>query len=494
MKPIILLSLAVLATTCVAQQDSAVVDQQNTEFRIHENGLIYDDETMKKLSHIVDSLNIRFRQCEPRDYKSFAQGFATFVTVDKNKKAATGAIRDNISLEAFRKKFPKAEVERVRIYKYTFTNYKKERTVCYTSFPFPDDNEKALYLPLTNANDKTNGWVMEEDEDVSALFLEDLESPSFPQVYAQLIQYVDCMVDTTATIYFQEAERETFDSLPPGSKVRQYLELANDFGGEPEYPRDLDVETPFYEQAIHKYRREHAQWNNKRLAALDEKMKEQHNQILLQEATDEALSLGRSSDVLEFYVERYLSPGQALKLKRHRQVVGFCSMDSRPRDHAADICRLAATTAQWDIFLRAHLDIMNDNFVRASDGSYAWAGRGTYLKELEALNINATDLLIGTCLRSSTVSDNHYHGDISRIGRALAESHDLDAVSTRLLAMIKDDQLDLFNRLLTVYVFNHFNYNLPEDAVERRKANVAELQAAIATLPDDLVKALEKLR
>ena len=74
-----------------------------------------------------------------------------------------------------------------------------------------------------------------------------------------------------------------------------------------------------------------------------------------------------------------------LEKMRKTRVVGTCSMDSRPREHAINIAMLSAETTHWEVFLRAHLDIMNDRFERVSDGSYAWAGRKTYIKELEEL-------------------------------------------------------------------------------------------------------------
>jgi hypothetical protein len=173
-------------------------------------------------------------------------------------------------------------------------------------------------------------------------------------------------------------------------------------------------------------------------------------------------------------------------MKRMRKPVGYCSQDRTPRIHAAEICKLAAVTAKWDIFLRAHLDIMNDNFARRSDGSYAWAGRGTYLRELEALDIDAVDLLIGTGLRSSNVSANHYFADIGRIGRALSETKDPQGLEEKLIRMIGDNDLDLFNRLLMAYVFQNYNFHVMDE--KRKGNNLTVLKNAIATLPTAVSK------
>jgi hypothetical protein len=146
-----------------------------------------------------------------------------------------------------------------------------------------------------------------------------------------------------------------------------------------------------------------------------------------------------------------------------------------------NICQLAAETTQWDIFLRSHLDIMNDRFERVSDGSYAYAGRKTYLKELEELEIETVDLLLGTSLRVENVSDNHYWGSISRVGRALSDIGDKENLESRIMSMIKDERLDPYNRLLFGYLFSNYAYNLEDE--EKSKASLAALESAIKEMP-----------
>ncbi|MBK7243510.1 MAG: hypothetical protein IPH98_06560 [Saprospiraceae bacterium] len=65
---------------------------------------------------------------------------------------------------------------------------------------------------------------------------------------------------------------------------------------------------------------------------------------------------------------------------------------------------------------------MNDRFDRKSDGSYAWGQRNTYIKELEELNINVPDLILGILFRIENPASNHYFGSIGRVGRALSET------------------------------------------------------------------------
>tara|TARA_Y100000589_G_scaffold332273_1_gene391073 strand:- start:4951 stop:6192 length:1242 start_codon:yes stop_codon:yes gene_type:complete len=169
---------------------------------------------------------------------------------------------------------------------------------------------------------------------------------------------------------------------------------------------------------------------------------------------------------------------------RSTRVIGFCSMDSRPRKHAVNIAMLSAETQNWEIFLRAHLDVMNDRFERVSDGSYAWGARKTYIKELEELNIDVLDLIIGISLRAENSSHNHYYGSISRIGRALSETNNKAQVEKQLFEILRNKDLDLYNRILILYIIENYIYNLTnEDEKQKLKT---ELKESIKTFPKRL--------
>ena len=173
-----------------------------------------------------------------------------------------------------------------------------------------------------------------------------------------------------------------------------------------------------------------------------------------------------------------------LETLRSTRVVGLCSMDDRPRRHAVNIAMLSAETQNWQVFLRAHLDVMNDRFERASDGSYAWGRRKTYIRELEELNINVLDLILGISLRVEDPALNHYQGSIRRIGRALSETQNKNEVESELLALPKDKELDLYNRILAFYILDNYIYNLTDES-EKQKLNM-QLKDAINSLPQEL--------
>ena len=179
-----------------------------------------------------------------------------------------------------------------------------------------------------------------------------------------------------------------------------------------------------------------------------------------------------------------------LEEMRSTRVVGGCSMDNRPRVHAINIALLSAETYNWEVFLKSHLDIMNDRFDRMSDGSYAWAERNTYIKELEELNINVTDLILGISFRIENPASNHYFGRIGRIGRALSETKNRYEIEKAMLSIISDNSLDIYNRLLFYFLYKNYN-NYTKDVTLKRE-NSEKLAIASNTFPPFISERLKE--
>lgn len=166
---------------------------------------------------------------------------------------------------------------------------------------------------------------------------------------------------------------------------------------------------------------------------------------------------------------------------RSTKVMGFCSMDDSPRIHAVNIALLSAETTNWEVFLKSHLDIMNDRFDRMSDGSYAQAQRQTYIKELEDLDINVPELILGISLRVENPSRNHYYGSIGRLGRAISESKQKEEFEKEMLSMMGDPKLDDYNRVIAYFLYRSYLsylYSGKDNSEKNQK-----LKTAIAGLP-----------
>lgn len=389
------------------------------EFKTYSNGLIYNEKTMEKLGHIVDSLNLKFKTCDAnKKCYSKLQTHGTVVRLTSEKAdAACDDMTKQISLDDFLKKYPDAIIEKdVLILKSKYTTYQNQKMIEIEEFDFKSDyglsissDDLTLY-----ERDLQNKWLFEYNEkseyskeSVSAFFFnEKFESKELPQKYSLMIGYADCLIDTS-TAKFKE-------DLKSG-----------------------DVDLP-------------KNWM---------KLSDKEKKKLLDEM-------------------------------RSTQVTGFCSMDSRPREHAVNIALLAAETSSWEVFLKAHLDVMNDRFDRMSDGSYAQEERQTYIKELEELDINVSDLVLGISFRIHNPAKNHYYGSISRVGRALSETKNNKEIESNMLAIICDPKLDDYNRALFYFLFLNYNHHIKDETI--KKANAEKLAIAESSLPSYMKDKLKK--
>ena len=382
---------------------------QYDEFQIQKNGLIYNDKTMSKLEHIVDSLNLMYSSCE-LDKTYYAQNQTVAHKVNL-KHADIGSVKkdmkNNMPLEEFLEKYPNAKLKKeVLVIRYKYTNYKGREVVQLREID--PQNDYGVEIKISKHDrDFQKTWRYETYEgSITAFYFEnEFSSIPLPEKYANMIGYADCLIDST-TLKFKEDAKQGWVNFPDNWST-----------------------LPLIEQ-----------------------------QILLDKM-------------------------------RSTKVIGSCSMDDSPRVHAMNIAMLSAETTDWKIFLRSHLDIMNDRFDRVSDGSYAMQKRHTYIKELEELNINISDLIFGISLRIENPSENHYYGRINRIGRAFAETENRNQIEQTMLSMIEDVGLDDYNRVLSYFLFLNYSYHLEEEFKADAKQ---KLQMAITKLPNYLQNRLKQ--
>lgn len=509
---------------------------QNREFEVYPNGLIYSENSIHKLKKIVDSLNLKFKVCEfNKTFKSVNQTKANYISLEKSKVInARTDMDNNISFEEFAKKHPKAEISKnlLVIKSSYFDEYEKQNITNVNSIELKegerfgisknDDEIKSFFQKnikgkwLYKYHEKTEYSSERLD---AFYFIEDFISKPITSKYSRLIQYADCLIDTTSQVFYDNAKESGvryYDTIPKKySKLVEYVEQKL------KRPRmnyeDLDFMTidsaatmvdfkpkrfskkeklkieedeKKVEIEYEKFHKKMEIWESTRLTRLDSiKVNDPSFIPMLKEAYEEARLTKVSNDEFEEYVGRYISKDAELEMKRNRRVVGGCSMDQSPRIHAFNIALLSAETTKWEIFLRSHLNIMNDRFDRVSDGSYAQKGRETYIKELEVLDINVLDLIIGISLRVENPSANHYYGSIYRIGRALSETKFKPEIETMLLDMIKDDELDDFNRTLMYFLYDNYYHSL-KDKSEQNLCQI-KLKEAVSKLPDYISSKIE---
>ena len=388
---------------------------QDYEFEIYPNGLMYNEQTMTQLQDIVDSLELKFRSCDlDRRYLSKLQAKGHYFKLEEcTVSEVENDFENGISFEDFLKKYPRTKIDRdLLIVKFKYDYYNGEEVVEFTKMLMDGDHGYGITIydnPKIYEKQVKNKWVFKSYDDsvLGFFFTSEFENQALPEKYARMVQYADCMIDTTANKFMEDATEGDF-YMP-----NNYAELSI---------------------------------NQKK---------------------------------------------QLLEEMRSTKVIGQCSQDDSPRIHAMNIAKLSAETTNWEVFLRAHLDIMNDRFERMSDGSYAWAKRKTYIKELEELDINVTDLILGIAFRIENPNQNHYYGTIWRLGRALTETKDRKEVERQLFAVMADDQLDDYNRVLGYYLYFYYSYFTEQKSL--RKTRCKRLKKASKKLPAYLANQVEKI-
>ncbi len=445
---------------------------QNGEFKTFENGLIYNPITMTKLSKIVDSLQLKYRFCEVgRTYRARYQAVGSFVRISNNVDKAENDIFMGDNLEKFLEKNPKAYVERDLLLITEFNNQAENDSISKIR-SIPIQGEFDHQIPLNNndiiayyAVPLTRHWVTMRNElnELEAFYISrQFESKPMVERYGHIAQFVECMVDTTTQVLLAGATREFDLDENDKSKVGEFLKLANTFENKPLY-ENFKLETGSFD--YEKYDAAYKKWDSLRLQFVENELsKSEKFKTMLIEAVKDAQATGLPNSQLEYYAGKYLDKASELYLKRKRAVIGAGSMDAAARIHTRSIAVLAAETANWEVFLRSHLDILNDRLDHLSDqNSYALNTRETYIKELEQLGIDVPDLMLGICLRIENPSQNHYYGDVGRVGRALAETGQTEAVEKLLLETIADLELDDYNRLLAYHLFLAYNLSLKNE-------------------------------
>lgn len=493
----------------------AAMYSQETEFGTSQNGLIYSDKAIKKLKHIVDSLNLKFKVCDNTTYYTALQGKGNYIRLTGiDAVNAKADLENNISFSAFKAKYTNAEIEEdILVVRSIYKDYDNKDALYLEGFASREDkgsvsfrgDEVERYRKVNQGwfFNAYNGYADIPENSIYAIYMDKpFVSVPVAEKYGRIIQYSDCLIDTTASIYFKTAKRTGVRYYTKSyKKLRKLEDYIDKKLNRPEYLVEemsiaidtveiaaIDIDTTatllpgfarnddYYDQI--------KVWEANRLIRVDSLMQydKKFKKFFLKLYKQAKQGSVVTDDEFEEYVGRYISKEEELIFKRNRRVVGGCSMDDSPRRHAVSIAELAAETTEWEIFLRSHLDIMNDRFERVSDGSYAWGARQTYIKELEVLDINVPDLLLGISLRVENASENHYFGSIGRIGRSLSESVNRDEIESEILTMIADKELDDYNRLLMYYLFANYNRNVKDENLQQ--ANTKKLEAAVTYLPD----------
>ncbi|MCY7328081.1 MAG: hypothetical protein LH618_06010, partial [Saprospiraceae bacterium] len=349
--------LLLLTNSAIAQPPTGHSD----EFTVFNNGYIYSPQAMTQLHKIVYSLNLRFKTCDlhPR-LTAFEQASGHCVYIENPSRSVLKELKKGKSLGEILVLCPQAQVTRnLLIIRDTFTYRAQKRTT--TEFFSPqivNGDEYAhqnLSQPISAANlrrDMQGQWVTATGEDSwkGFYFLTDFQQRALPENYGQMIQYVDCLIDTSAVILLGKDDDDPWGAAKPMPAIDAFSSWIKTHSLEPLSEDSLvEPDQPGYKE----YRARLDVWRAKNATRLHSTS---DFTALRAAALQEAQQYNISSQEFEEVLLDAGLESEALEMKRRRRVWGSCSHDDSPRLHAQAIAELAAETVQWDIFLRAHLD------------------------------------------------------------------------------------------------------------------------------------------
>ena len=139
--PILITAFLCCAITTISQFRKA-------EFTRYANGLVYDDTTVSRLKHIVDSMHSRYpKSNQQKSYYSRPQTKGHYITLGSGiAKQALLDIQNNILLQDFVKKYPQVKMQENLLIVLLERTYDGKKEFRYA--PYPEDDENYLEICL----------------------------------------------------------------------------------------------------------------------------------------------------------------------------------------------------------------------------------------------------------------------------------------------------------------------------------------------------------
>lgn len=432
----------------------------SAELPLFENGFIYDAATMAALRRLADSAHRSCAGCAvATPMRAPYQGRATYVKLfADNMEYAQVALLEDARLLMVAGEPPEKVlalcdtliedrlenslvVMRLAEGRYRVKEGKPgSRNAVDFRFPTIEYGTEERFLEVRGDTTyhrppRKGEWVIREEVDrfrygtqlEAVYFAGDMESPSLPSAYGAMVDYAACLTDTIPVRITLDADRSRWDYHDRLMASIVWTVLQH---GE---KKRMEAEKLYAELRI------------------DTSVARRIDTTLI-----DSLIRCATYDDVEGLVGRHLGPVHALALMRRKEYAERnTTMWDGPFLRSRTFAVYAAATGEWSIALRAHLDLVSDRSGRFIEFSSPYYGRSSYIAELEALPIDLLPLLIGTVLAVESPSPHRDIGVIARIGKALAEMRNRDAVDSTLQAMVADDALDPYNRQRMARLHHH---------------------------------------
>ncbi|PKP19258.1 MAG: hypothetical protein CVU05_11825 [Bacteroidetes bacterium HGW-Bacteroidetes-21] len=142
---------------------------QPLEFPKYSNGLIYNDTTMEQLAFLVDSLNLKYKNCD-LNKKYYAKAQANchrFEISELNLNEFRKDIDSGLSFEKLSEKYPQAFIDKnLLLFSYNKTGYRGDKQVVFRTLPLSRSDNSGEY-DITVEDDtsayfsyRDNNWII----------------------------------------------------------------------------------------------------------------------------------------------------------------------------------------------------------------------------------------------------------------------------------------------------------------------------------------------
>lgn len=445
-------------------------------------------KNIASLNAKISLLEDKYKKSTPQIVKSFPQTTANyFELITQNPKAFLVTLEKAKNFEELTELYPGLLIDKdLLIIKNIYRDYNNALKIDINSFEIGNGGDHKITLKYTDSlnNDglsylySSNNY--EGKTTIRGFYLRTkFKTTEIPSKYADWVNYNDILIEPEKPI-FLPTPKSQLNQLK--FKKNIFDTLNSYFNNQTSKPKYIyGSEDKVMRQNMEKWESKHDKFADS-LYLKDTKFKELLNSALLYAEKNSV-----SNESLEKLVLSLFPKETSLKLLRQQQMVGTCSYDDRPLYQLKNIANLSAETSNWSLYIKATLNVLNDNVSRVANSNIASENRKTYVEDLARLDLRLNNLLLGSNLKIADTSKTHYFSDGSKIAQAYANlsKEKQKEFEQAVEDIIKNPAFDAFNKL---HFYNTFlNYkHLVKDSLK-----VIELNHKIKTLIPFLPEAIK---
>lgn len=458
---------------------------------------ILSENDIPKLNSIIKSLEKDYHKDKSQVYKTFPQTTADyFEIVTNNPKDFLYSLNNSANFEQLIQQNTNLQIDRdLLIIKTVGFDYNKQKEIEVKSFEIGRSFGHRINL---NFNDTLNNnhirFIYSINKDtyganknasiIQGFYLKGpFISKNLPEKYADWIDYTDAIVKPKTSIFFNDEnelnELYSFKETIIDSLVSYYESKTN----KPVFKKEQDYIERMTE--LNNWQKKKEKYSD----SLFNNDKEFKNLLLksLSYAEENKVSNGD----LEDFTAQLISKEKALNLMRQNQKVGSCSFDNSPIIQQKRIAKLSAQTQNWEVFIKAFLNVMNDYAPRIADSNIASQSRSTYIEELFKLDLDIHKILLGSNLRIEDSINNHYFSNGRKIAQSYANlgTEHQQYFENTILDIISNDSVDAFNKLHFYNTVKNYQYFI-KDSI-KKAALEKDIKNLVPLLPKEIKSRIE---